>query len=305
MGAIVPYDYIENPNRLGKYMVGLVREQLVTQVIPGMYLWQVDKFAESFINYVDRRARKPKAPEKLPWARVHMEKLQQVGEKLCQRGLARKDRKNHYSPWYEVEPQTANDFMAYLAAVFGQLTEGEDKFYPITDQETRLEPLFPQTTSRIRDGSLRKLVLEGILPAPSEAIEPARLADFKAKHKSELLRFRCEVEDKISELAVINDDKARRRRSGVIIGKMQESIRQLTAQMEQQKKWPHINFGNLCTIVGSGINAWKAVIDQDLKFGLGGAALSLAPAVYSAFSGSNINLEDKPLAYATLAGRKL
>jgi hypothetical protein len=53
---------------------------------------------------------------------------------------------------------------------------------------------------------MQKLILEGILPAPSVAIEPARLADFKAEHKSELQRFRLEVEDKISELSVITND---------------------------------------------------------------------------------------------------
>ena len=35
-------------------MVGLVREQLVTQVVPGMHLWRVPRFASAFLEYVDR-----------------------------------------------------------------------------------------------------------------------------------------------------------------------------------------------------------------------------------------------------------
>jgi hypothetical protein len=303
VGAIVPYEYIEDPDRLGPYMVGLVHEQLVTQVIPGMYLWRAENFTNAFVDYVDARARRPVDPDHYLWARVHMEKLQDVGEKLCERGLARRDKANRYSPWYEVEPQTADDFMAYLAAVLGQLAE-EDKFYPITDLERRLEPFLIQQPSANYDGQIQKLVLEGILPAPSEAIEPARLADFKAKYNAELQRFRRDVEDKISELSVINDVDARDRRMGELVRNMRDNVRELTDRMEQQKNWPHIDFGNLCTVVGSGLTAWKAVIDQDWRFGLGAAALSLAPAVYNAFRGSDINLEDKPLAYAALAARE-
>ncbi len=64
------------------------------------------------------------------------------------------------------------------------------------------------------------------------------------------------------------------------------------------------DFGSLCTIVGAGISGWKAVIDHNWGFGLTGAAVSLAPAVYRAFRGSGIDLEDKPLAYAALAERE-
>ena len=307
VGAIVPYEYIQDPDRLGQYMVGLVREQLVNQVVPGAHLWRVNNFADAFIDYVDQKARRPEPPEQNPWVPVHMEKLQKVGEKLCERGLAQSNPADQYSPWYNVEPHTADDFMAYLAAVLGQLTAA-DKYYPITDGEARLDPFLPQATSQLRKMPLmplRKLLLEGILPGPTAAIEPARLADFKAQHKSELQRFRREVEDKISELAVIADDDDRHRRLGDIARNMRESIRELAARMQQQRNWPNVDFGNLCTIIGAGISAWKAVVNQNWGVGLTGAALSLAPAVYKAFRGSDIILEDKPLAYAALAERAL
>ncbi|MDD5641277.1 MAG: DUF6236 family protein [Syntrophales bacterium] len=301
VGAIVPYEYLDDPDRLGKHMVGLVREGLVRQVIPGMHLWKVANFSDAFIDYVDEKNR-PQKPYN--WAKIHMEKLQGIAEKLCERGLAQRDRKNRYSPWYRVESRTANKFMAYLAAVLGQLAD-DDKFYPITDQENRLDPFISESPEYLRRLPLRKLTLERILPAPSRAIEPAQLADFKEYYKPELQRFRREIEDKISELSVIEDDDSRDIRLNDIVKNMQETLREITKRMEEQRNWPRLNFGTLCTIVGSGISAWKAIINQDWKFGLVGAALSLAPAVYNAFRGSNVNFEDKPLAYAALAGREL
>lgn len=299
VGAIVPYDYIEDPDRLGPYMVSLVKEQLVHQIIPGMYLWQVKNFDGAFLEYVDQQTRVVKAGE---WPRIHMEKLQSLGDKLCERGLAQRDRSNEYSDWYEVEPQTADDFMAYLAAVLGQASE-QDKFYPITDESSRLAPFLGEISGG--DTSVRELILERILPAPAEEIEAARLADFKAKYQQELTRFRNHVEDKISELSVIKDDKDRNRRLHDVVNGLSASIAEISERMREQKKWPKIDFGTLCTVVGSGMSAWKAAIDHDWKFGIGGAALSLAPAVFSAFRGSTIELSDKPLAYAALAGMKL
>jgi len=81
VGAIVPYEYIQDPDKLGSYMVGLVREQLVEQVIPGQYLWQVENFGRAFLNYIDTQ--NVKAEYRSSWPKVHMEKLQKVGDELC------------------------------------------------------------------------------------------------------------------------------------------------------------------------------------------------------------------------------
>lgn len=296
VGSIVPYDYIENPEQLGEYMSALVREELVIQVIPGMYLWNAPNFTDAFIEYIDMKMNRP-VPEKT-WARIHMEKLQSVGDKLCERGLARKDPNNEYSPWYQVESNTADEFMSYLASVLGQLVE-QEKFYPITDQRAKLSAFMPKGTPRNVE-PLREIVLRSILPAPAEALEPGRLAEFKAKYYNMLKIFRREVEDKISELSVIENDNDRNNRLQVIVNKMKEEIQELTARMREQKNWPRIDFAAFCALSAAGLSSWKAVIDQDWRFGLGGAAFGLAPVVYNAFRGSNIQLEDKPLAYASV-----
>lgn len=134
VGAIVPYEYIEDPDKLGPYMVGLVRERLVEQIIPGQYLGRIKNFKRAFLQYIDTKDFKAKY--RSSWPQVHMEKLQRVGDELCNRGLARKVGRE-YSPWYRVEPRTAAMFMAYLAAVLGQITEEE--FFPISEPH-RLAP---------------------------------------------------------------------------------------------------------------------------------------------------------------------
>jgi hypothetical protein len=71
--------------------------------------------------------------------------------------------------------------------------------------------------------------------------------------------------------------------------------------MREEKNWPKIGFADFCAVVGSGLSSWKAVHDHDLAFGLAGVAVSLAPVAYNAFRGSELQLEDKPLAYAASA----
>jgi hypothetical protein len=38
VGAVVPYEYIQDPSRLGDHMVGLLREQPMAQIAPGAHL---------------------------------------------------------------------------------------------------------------------------------------------------------------------------------------------------------------------------------------------------------------------------
>src|SRR5437773_4200037 len=197
---------------------------------------------------------------------------------------------------YRVEPRTAAMFMAYLASVLGQIAN--EKFYPITEPEN-LSPFINETArSPLRT---RKIILDAILPAPSRAIEPARLADFKAAHTQELKRFRLEVEDKISELSTILRKRDRDRRSRDIAENLRPQIDELTRRMREAKKWPKIGFADFCAVVGSVLSTWKAVLDHDLLFGLTGVTVSLAPVVYNAFRGSHLKLADRPLAYAASA----
>ena len=88
--------------------------------------------------------------------------------------------------------------MAYLAAVLGQI-EGDDKFVPVTNRRDQLAVFQDQAPSLSRRTSVRELVLRGLLPSPSESIDPRRLADFKAQHGRDLTDFRREVENRVAE----------------------------------------------------------------------------------------------------------
>ena len=312
VGAIVPYDYLENPEHLGPYMLSLVRENLVEQVVPGMHLWRVKNFTESFLDYADAKYGKGNEPyfsnwaavhaQKLGGASIHMEKLHDLAERLCERGLAQRNADNPYSPWLKLEPRIADDFMAYLAGVLGQIA-GDDSFSPITNRRNHLDPFIGthQQHSGNTKLKIREILLESILPAPSESLDVLQLLDFKHKYQEPLHRFRREIEERISELAVISDEELQGMRLNDITGCFRETIDEIVARMQEQRDWPQLDFGTLCTVAGSGMSAWKAVIDQDWKFGVTGAALSLAPAVYTAFRGSKVDLTDKPLAYAALS----
>ena len=100
----------------------------------------------------------------------------------------------------------------------------------------------------------------------------------------------------------IADEELQEIRLEDVTASFRETIDEITARMQEKSSWPRLDLGTLCTVVGSGMSAWKAVLDQDWKFGVTGASLSLAPAVYSAFRGTNITIDDQPLAYAALAG---
>jgi hypothetical protein len=101
-------EYLEDPERLGPYMVSLVREHLVEQVVPGAYLWRAQNFADSFLSFVDAKYGSRRKPYRSDWARVHseklggstvhMEKLHTLGQKLCERGLAKHGKGDQYSP---------------------------------------------------------------------------------------------------------------------------------------------------------------------------------------------------------------
>lgn len=302
VGAIVPYEYLENPESLGSHMAGLVREHLVTQVVPGMHLWKVPRFEAAFLDHLDRRGAPPSSTSE-NWPNVHMEKLRGVADELCQRGLAHKDDSSPYSPWYRIQPEIADEFMAYLAAVLGQIPE-EDEFVPVTDQVHQLNPFRPRAPSIGRRAPIRELVIRKLLPSPLGGIEPPRLAEFKAEHGSELREFRREIENRISQWTLIENDADRTVAVEEGVRELQERINEVAATM-QRAGWPRLDFGGLCTIVGSGIAGWSAIATGDVGVGLVGAGLSLAPAVYEAFRGADREPPPGPLAYAVLAAAQL
>ncbi|GAH86528.1 unnamed protein product, partial [marine sediment metagenome] len=142
VGSIVPHDYIYNPDHLGKYMQELIKAELVKQIIPMNYIHSIPRFKEAFIELIDRNQIINHAhkitKESNETFLIHIEKLDNIAGELCDRGLA--EPVNY--PWYNVEKVTANLFMAYLAAVLGELSEID--MAPITDR-TEFFSVFSKT----------------------------------------------------------------------------------------------------------------------------------------------------------------
>ena len=176
--SVVPMDYASNPSTLGEYMDDLIQEDLVIPIVPGQYIHEIPNFTKAFLDYVDS----PNYPvtqlinnrRRLKTFDVAMEKLDNIGEELIKRGLARK-----YYGCYRIEAYTANQFMAYLAAILGKTPDIQSK--PITDTKQNLVSFAPHTGGKLYQDidETRTIILKDILPAPSGYINPIELANFK------------------------------------------------------------------------------------------------------------------------------
>lgn len=309
VGSIVPTEYLEEPDRLGPYMKSLVQEGLVQQIVPGYHLEMAPNFTSAFLEYIDQLPKNIKREQRQEAFRIrskshrgddiHMEKLGDLGEELVNRGLAHRDEKDDFSSWYEVESGVARSFMAYLAGVLGQLV-GDDQFYPITDEACHMEAFLPINSSR---GDIRGIILDEVLPAPAENIEASRIADFKEKYAQELVHFRRAIEEEISQLSTIVDERARNARMGDVTKRLRLDREALVARMQEEKGWPMIGFADICVVLGASITSVQAAQSDDWQLGAAGAVVALAPVVYNAFRGSRRELQNKPLAYASLAAR--
>ena len=183
VASIVPYDFIAEPEALGPYMRSLVTEELVLQVSPEAYIPDVPRFTESFQRYlnglVDIGARRQRFDQK-DTIRIHMEKVGPIGDRLKDEGLARLER----YPWYDVESQTADDFMAYLATVLGQIPEIAST--PVTDQDQSLEALVSAGVApldvEVQLDTLRLRILDRVLPTPDHAVNAEELRRFRDQH---------------------------------------------------------------------------------------------------------------------------
>src|SRR6266566_4925277 len=251
LGSIVPYEYVDQPEALGPYMQQLLLEELVVQVQPGAHLHSLPRFAEAFTHYIEqlgpeldvrRRAFAAGRGDKIhseklgkdqPIARVHIEKLDQVSYALEQAGLARVAE----YPWFDVELETADDFMCYLATCLGQLKEVGA--LPITDTSSALDRLVSAGIAKpdldAQAQPLRVQVLETILPVPLDSIEPAAIRRFKDKHREALGHFRRRVEEELNRLADMQDDSRRERAIAQFIDRARAETQEILSWMREAR----------------------------------------------------------------------
>ncbi|MDI6816675.1 MAG: hypothetical protein QME41_05735 [Actinomycetota bacterium] len=233
VSSIVPYDYIMAPESLGPYMQSLVQEELVCQIMPADNISQIPHFDERFLGYLDslelgldRRRKNFASHNVLP---IHIEKMSNIGETLVSLRLAQLKQR----PWYDVESETADEFMFYLASKLSQLDSIDSS--PVTDKSTRLYGLaragVPQDRMAQQIDSLRIEVLDRVLPVSSSLIQPSELRAFKERHDVELGDFRRRVELELISVADIGDAALRQRRLEVFFDEAKVRISEIQAAM--------------------------------------------------------------------------
>ena len=307
VGSIVPAEYIQEPEELGDYMQELVQAQLVKQIFPDRYVHDIPNFTPAFLHFVDSNPTIQNAAQqigqKLKTTRIHIAKFgHELASELCRRNLAKRSQ----GSWYDVEVQTADLFMAYLASVLGN--HQENNMTPISDRLESLcafslkQDLSPSHPSLIDE--LRGLLLENLFPAPSAQVPVNQLATFKESNYELLSHLRRKVEAAVLDISLINDAPTRQRRLSFLKDDFRQQIVELHSKMNE-RNWPRITFGSICGIAAGAIPGIDAVLTSDVTSALK-AVPGLASAIYCAFSGSprQKDILSSPLAYVALAQKK-
>lgn len=305
--SIVPYEYFNHPERLAPHMRDLVVAELVEQIIPGQFIYEIPNFVDPFMDYVHGKlaTRKKFAfaitpTRQQPRALLHIEKINRIDDELIKLGLAQRD---NY-PWVKVDAWVADAFMAYLAMSLGKLKEVNAS--PVTGESDSFQLLIGKRSrsSQVssfdqRRAQAREIILERILPCPVET-DINKLIIFKSKHRNLLFRLRNTIERKCIDLANIDDNDARQEYADSLIEEVNDQVNQIVDAMKSN--WTHITFGTLIPILGAGAGIIASEpVDQHIAGVVAGA--SLATAVYQAFEEARRNREllRHPLAYAAFA----
>lgn len=288
VGAIIPSDYIYKPEALGEHTRSLIERGLVNQIFPGDYLNSIPQFVSSFEDYLnglgtdlDQRRRMFQNNNTF---RIHMEKMGPIEDLLREQGLASVER----YPWFNVEANTADEFMAYLAGCLGQLTE--IRSIPITDNESNLDVLIKsQSNASSIDKErniLRMEILKRVFPAPNYPLTAEQIENFKMNHGDKLRCFRRDVEREILSVAELQDPSRRAERLRLFEDEVQERVEEIQRALKESGYGDTI-LGKLCTVIG-------AIPGAHYVFGL-------ANAIYGAFGKKNEPTPASPIAYAAYA----
>jgi hypothetical protein len=292
VGSIVPYEYVMNPETLGPHMGSLLTEGLVKHVVPADYLHRVPNFTEAFVQRAEQfRAQhnlKPGSLANLPTFRIHIEKLEYIGNILCEMGLARKSK----YPWYEIEGRLADIFMAYLAGVLSNLPEVES--HPITDTSDQLS-LYESPEM------IRTLVLDELLPAPSGGVPASDLSRFKSKNKKLLINFRSQIESFIILAGSIPELAARKELVGRFLGHAKAEIDNIVDAMKSHG-WTKISNGRFFTYTATGAALADAIATGGLLTTIA-AAFGTAASAYTTYRETRLPdaFQNSFVAYAALA----
>jgi len=307
LSSIVPMDHIDRPEQLSGFMRALLERDLVEQVFPSNYLYEIPEFESSFIRYLQPKVRRYREnpirtfslsgrvhQEKLvPRANLHVEKLGHLPDFLIQEGLARRID----GAWFEMDTRVANMFMAYLAICLGGVKDVNAA--PITSEFKYSNFLGHFRRENPRFNHQRKandVIINGLLPIPNEPIDLDKLAQFKTDHGHLLPALRRKVENESAQIALLNDPNDRVEATAGFIEDCKYEKEQIIDAMKPS--WSKISFGSIAPLFGSGLA--MIATDTGNKAAYTGAGLSFVATAYQALN--SIRAERKrasalPLAY--------
>lgn len=316
VSTIVPAEYLDDPHFLRPYTAELIDCHLLETKTPDEAMWSsgAHNYWQAFLDLVDRHpllvTHRPLAERST--TRIHTDKTGTgLAAALQERGLARFLAGPEYSSWFEVEKQTADLLMAYLATILARGSEQATD--PITDRQECLAAFqYVGGKSSLADSTegvitetepVRTEIIQSVLPAPYEIIRVAELAEFKARHRELLTRFRRTIEQKIIEVAAIDDRRLRARQLELVKKELQGQVDEIIARMKESR-WRRIGLGTIAAVVAGGV----ALADAAMTGGtltMTAGSIGLISAVYGAFSGTKTPREllERPMAYAALARR--
>ncbi len=316
VGSIVPAPYVRQPGQLSPYMQDLLAADLVAPVVPEHHDGPLYRPMECFLQFLDEERSQDGTTEKplgLHSAsrgaadagtvfQIHRGKLGDlVAEGLLERGLARRV---EGADWYEVESRTAAHFMAFLAATLGARVAMD----PITDSAAHLAafsagPGASDTPAALLQ-EMRASVLEEMLPAPAERVRVSDLAEFRERHGDLLSKFRREIENRLVDLALVQEDWARSKKLDLYKEELKEATLEIQARMHE-RKWRNVVFGTVCGLIAAAIPGARAAITGDLT-GVGLQVPAFIAAVYRGIAELRPTRDlNSPLAYAALAQEHL
>ena len=244
IGSIVPSEYADRPEGLGRYMGALVKEEQVKPIKPGTYIHRIPNFAEPFLKMIDDnpliKGRRGIALKEHETFTLHIEKFSPLVYGLEDMGLARETS----SPWWEMESLTADLYMTYLSSALGKT---EDlNMEPITDRSQSLS-MYSASSENISKPAdifrdLRMRVIQGILPAPTGGIPVLDLVQFKTQNHDLLHRFRRHIESSLINIARTPDEALRIKEAQMFEEELREQREEILALM-RRRRWPKIAFG--------------------------------------------------------------
>ncbi len=312
VATIVPAELLAQPEALKPYTRELIDSGLLQTIAPDDTIWKsgASNYYQAFIDLVDHH---PMLVTGVPLSarttsRVHTDKTGTgLADALVQRGLARSVDGPEHARWFDVEKQTADLLMAYLAVLVARASQEETA--PITDRADCLAA-FDQVQrkdgeSLSADGGsadaelVRTQLLRAILPGPSGIVRVHEVAEFKNRHRDLLKAFRLEIEETIDEIAA-TPERWRVKRIKTAVEHLERDKAQIVAQMNE-RRW-RVGFGTFGAVVAGGVALADAMVSGG-TLAMAAGTIGLASTLVDACAGAPREWLSKPLAYAALADR--